>query len=313
MTYIVPIKTQKEVTYNNSVYTVSYFNNLISTTAVDSVSTEWDSTISFAKDSYVKVSGLNRIYRLASTTSRNQYPPANPSVWIDYGATNTFKLFDDIIGSQTEFVNTMTVVIDANRLNSLAFLNMENITSIRVLQEDIGLSITLYDETFTLTDYGVLSLYDYWYLPTKIKRDLVVQGLQFSVDAKVTLEFIGSSDAKIGAVVSGMDDNIAVTLYGTRIDLKDYSKYVTDDYGNTFFSRRGYARIITAQALIDTNTIDDTADKLIGLRGGLTVFVGDEREGGYSSLTTLGYIESVGFQIDNPSKIKFPIKIIGVT
>ena len=312
MTYIIPIKSEKNVSYNDSIYTVEYFNTLISTTAIDEINTEWDAVTTFAKDSYVKVSGLNRVYRLASATSIDEYPPANPSKWIDYGATNSNKMFDDIIGSQTKFTTTCTVVLEANRINAISLLNLKNISEIKITQHDVNLGIDVYEKTISLVDIGVLSLYDYWYKPVLFKRDLIIQNLYFSTNATISIEFTSADIGNIGAIVMGVSDEIGLTLVSTSIELKDYSKYIVDDYGNTSFSKRGYARVITGQVVSDTNLIDETITKLTNIRGSLTLFIGDETENGFASLTTLGYIESLSISISNLSKTQYPIKIIGV-
>ena len=311
MIYLKPVKNEMSVTYSSSVYTVEYFNTIISTTAVDKANTDWDDVTSFAKDSWVRVAGLKRVYRCSAETSVNQYPPANPTVWIDYGAVNSYKMFDDIIGSQTEFDTTMTVKISANRMNSLAFLNLDNISSIQVVQKDLNTDEILYDETISLVDYGALSLYDYWYKPVSYRRDLIIQDLHFLLSAELTLTFTSSDIGKVGAVVTGLADNIGLTLFGSKVKLKDYSKYTVDAYGNTSFSKRGYARIITGKVLVETNVVDETIAKLATLRGGITLFVGDEALNGFSSLTTLGYISELEIE-PKPTKTDYPIKIIGV-
>jgi len=310
MTYLVPQKSEMSITYNSSVYTVNYFNEILSTDALDKANTDWDSTTTFAKDSWVRVAGLKRVYRCASDTSTNQYPPANPTVWIDYGATNSYKLFDDIIGSQTEFDTSMTIEIGSNRINMMAFLNMDNVSSMDITQTDLNTNET-YTRTIDLVYYGVLSLYDYWYKPLSYRRDLVISDLQFLVNAKLTIVFNSSGIGKVGAVVSGLADTLGLTLFGSKVKLKDYSKYSTDDYGNTSFAKRGYARIITGQVLVDTNVIDETITKVSSRRGDLTLYVADEREDGFGSLTTLGYIETLELE-PTPSKTKYPITIIGV-
>jgi len=310
MTYLVPQKSEMSITYNSSVYTVNDFNEIISTDATDKANTDWDSTTTFAKDSWVRVAGLKRVYRCSVDTSTNQYPPANPTVWIDYGATNSYKLFDDIIGSQTEFDTSMTIEIGSNRMNMMAFLNMENVSSIDITQTDLNTNET-YTRTIDLVYYGVLSLYDYWYKPLSYRRDLVISDLQFLVNAKLTIVFNSSGIGKVGAVVSGLADTLGLTLFGSKVKLKDYSKYSTDDYGNTSFAKRGYARIITGQVLVDTNVIDETIAKVASRRGDLTLYVADEREDGFGSLTTLGYIATLELE-PTPSKTKYPITIIGV-
>jgi len=310
MTYLVPTKITMGVTYSSSVYTVDYFNSIISTTATDKANVDWNSTTTFAKDSWVRVAGLKRVYRCSADTSTNQYPPANPTVWIDYGATNSYKMFDDIIGSQTEFNTSMTIEIDANMMNMIAFLNMDNVSSIDIVQTDLNTNTT-FTKNISLVNYGVQSMYDYWYKPLSYRRDLVLQDLQYLLNSKLTITFTSNGIGKVGTVVTGRADNVGLTLFGSKVRLKDYSTYTTDKYGNTSFSKRGYARIITGQVLIDTNVIDETITKLSSLRGGLTLFVADERADGFGSLTTLGYIETLELE-PKPSKTQYPITIIGV-
>ena len=311
MIYIVPIKNEMNVAYNSSVYTVNYFNEIISTTALDKANTDWDDTSSFAKDSWVRIAGLKRVYRCAAEVSTNQYPPANPSVWIDYGATNSYKMFDDIIGSQTEFIEELTVTVGANLLNSIAILNLDNVSAISLVQTDLNTNEILLEKTINLTDYGVLSLYDYWYKPLLFERDFINLELIFSPNAEVKITFSSASTGKVGAVVTGLTDNIGLTLFGTKIKLKDYSKYDVDDYGNTSFSKRGYSRIITGKVIIDTSLVDETLSKLARLRGSLTLFIGDDSNNGFKSLTTLGYISEIEIE-PKASKTDYPIKIIGV-
>jgi len=310
MTFLVPKKKSMETTYNSSIYSVDYFNDILSTDATDNSITEWDSTTEFTKDGFVQVSDLKRIYRCASDASTNQYPPANPTVWVDYGATNSYKLFDDIIGSQTEFDTSMTIEISASQMNTISFLNMDSITSISITHTDLTTNTT-FDRVIDLVDYGVLSLYDYWYKPFLYRRDLVIKDLKFISNAKLTITFNSSGTGKVGSVVSGLADTLGLTLFGTKVKLKDYSNYSTDEYGNTSFSKRGYARIITGQVIIDTNLVDETITKVTSRRGELTLYVGDEREDGFGSLTTLGYIETLELE-PTPSKTKYPITIIGV-
>jgi hypothetical protein len=172
----------------------------------------------------------------------------------------------------------------------------------------------VYQAQFVLTgSRGASYLYDYWYKPVLYKQDLVLDDLYFLPDSTVTVTLNSNGVGKVGATVTGLADEIGLTLYGISIKLNDYSKYVFDEFGNTSFSKRGFAKTITGQALIDTNLIDETITKLAELRGETNLFIGDERRDGYSSFTTLGYIKDLTVKVDNPTKIKFPIIIIGVT
>lgn len=313
MTYVIPGKKAIQTIHNGITYFVNYYNEVLSTDAPQDTYENWNSTISYTQDAYVKVDSLKRIYRCASSSSLNQYPPENPTIWVDYGADNSYKMFDDIIGSQTEFNTQMQLSISANSINSLALLNLDSIVSIHIVQVDNYLSDIVYDEMIYLADYGVDTLYEYWYKPLSFRRDLFIGDLSFSTDSTLNIAINGGSTSKVGAVLTGISDTIGITLYGSKIKLKDYSKYVADDYGNMTFSKRGFARIINAQAVIDTSRVDEIIKKVASIRGGLTLFIGDETSDGFSSMTTLGYIENLELSIDDPSKTAYPISIVGVT
>jgi hypothetical protein len=318
MTYVIPKKSILETVYNESIYQASLYNSILSTDAEDDITTEWSNLdangadLTFTQGQFVQVSSLKRVYRCASATSFNEYPPANPTIWTDYGAVNSYKMFDDVINSQTTFTTSCVFSLENNSTNTISFLNLSNINSIRVVQTDNISATTVYDKTFDLTDYGVLSLYDYWYKPVRYKQDLVLDDLYFLHDSTVTITLNSNGIGKVGAVVTGLADDIGLTLYGTSVDVEDYSKYLVDEYGNTTFSKRGYARIINGQVMIDNNLVNDTVAKLAELRGSITLFIGDERKDGYSVLTTLGFIKGLKIALKNPNKTKYPIKIIGV-
>lgn len=295
--------------YNESTYSVSVYNKLISTTATDGTHTEWGASTPFTQGQFCKVPGLKRIYRCAAASGTGAFPPANPAVWTDYGAINSYKMFDEIIGSQTEFDTTLSFSIEGDAMNTLAFLNMENISEISVTQVDLITSEALPAKVYSLLDYGVLSLYDYWYKPVRYKQDLVIDDLEFMPSCRIDVVMSSPSTGKVGACVSGLSDELGISLFGGTVKLQDYSQYVSDAYGNTTFSPRGYARIITAQALIDTNLVDDTIAKLASLRGRITLFVGSSQ--GFGSMTTLGYVKDVSLTPE-PTKTQFPIQFIGV-
>ena len=310
MIYVKPIRQTYTGNYTNFTLERRYFNELISTTFTDESYATYDEKATYNTGDYVIEPNTKRIYR--STKDNNTDTLDNELSWVDYGATNSFKMFDEIANTQSKFTSSATVEITSYWHDTISFLNLKGVTSIQVVQADINTSEVLFDATYNLINYGVQSLYEYWYNPTTLQTDLFIDNLIFSKNAKITITFSSNSVGYVGAVVTGNKQDLGVTLYGTSVKIKDYSQYKDDPYGNMSFERRPFARIINAKAVIDNSMADYIFGNVAELRGDISLFVGDDRDKGFTSLTTLGYIKDFEIPFDNPVKSELPITIIGV-
>ena len=310
MTYIKPIRQTYTANYTNFTLEKHYYNELLSTTLEDESYDIYDETATYDVGDYVIEQNTKRIYRSAKDS--NTDPLTNTTSWVDYGAVNSFKMFDETTNTQSKFTTNATIEIVSKWYDTISFLNLKNVTSIRVIQTDLDTSEVIFDKTFTLKYYGVQSLYEYWYLPTKLQTDLYVAGLKFLKNGKLTITFTSDSDGYIGAIATGIKQELGVTLFGTSVKIKDYSQYTEDVYGNMTFEKRPFAKIITAKATIDNSKIDYIYNNVAELRGEVNLFIGDERDAGFTSLITLGYIKDFEIPFDNPVKSNLPITIIGV-
>jgi len=306
-------------TNNNATYEYSYYNENGTCTALNAT---YDTYIDIAAyiaatpthntDDYVVITSLKRLYRCTTDSVTTKVPPAYPSLWTDYGAVNSFALFDDTITTETESAVNFTVTFDFNRINTIALMNMTSLTEVRIRQVDNSTTDTILDIIVSLRDYGVLSLYDYWYKPIIDVRNYTKIDMTWLPDSTVTLDFTVSGTSKIGAVVSGYLEELGLTLYGTVVGFDDNSVYETDDHGIAKHTKRPAIDILNAQAIINTNEVDYTIDKLKRLRGTTSLYIGDERDKGFETMTVLGYVRKIRMAIDGFEDTKFPIEIIGV-
>ena len=304
--------SQLSVTDSGNTYTYTYFNQNASCTAADPTYTAWDSTTTFNQGAIVYIADIKRLFRCAAPSSAGQFPPAYPDIWVDYGAVNSYAVFDQMLSTATESTANFNITFDFNYVNSLGLIAMDNMISVRVVQTDITTNTIVYDKTISLKDYGVLSLYDYWYAPTSSVTKLHLIDLVYLPASTVSMDFTVSTDGgSIGAAVSGYLNEIGVTLYGSSVGFEDLSQYKVDAYGVTTFDKRPAIDKVEAQALIDLNQTDVVIEKLKRLRGKHSLFIGDERDKGLQSLMILGYIKKLNVPIDNPVKAKFPMSIIG--
>jgi len=307
------LKTYKlSATDNGSTYEYTYFNENVTCSASDPAYTAWDSTTTFNKGDIVLVDSIKRIFRCAAPTSTGQFPCTYPDVWVDYGAVNSYAAFDQMLSTATSSDVDFNITMDFNHINSLGFIGMDEILSLHVVQTDTTTGNVVYDKTISLRDYGVLSLYDYWYAPIINREKIHIIDLEYLPASTVSVDFtVSSQGGKVGAVVSGFLHEIGVTLYGSSVGYDDLSRYKVDDYGVTSFDARPAIDKVEAQAVIDLNSTDVVIQKLKRIRGKHNLFIGDERDRGLQSMMILGYIKKLNIPIENPVKAKFPLSIVG--
>lgn len=100
--------------------------------------------------------GYNHRNWLAAVANTGKQPdiPTSPATWTDQGANNRWRMFDDVIGSQSTRAGNITVTVQPNKVvNSVALFNLSGLTA-RVTMTD-PLEGVVYDRTVQLTDAGV--------------------------------------------------------------------------------------------------------------------------------------------------------------
>lgn len=311
------VSLEKEVisdTYSGVTYSYEYYNINATCTATDTAHTTYADLAAFMSantthntDDFIAITSLKRVFRCSADGTQGKLPPAYPSLWTDYGAINSFAAFDNTLTSQVESDVDFTITFEFNRINTIALLNMENMTSVRIRQSGTDI-----DKTVSLRDYGALSLYDLWYQPIKDVKNFKLIDLEWLPSSTVTLDFTVSGVGKIGAVVSGYLEDLGATLYGSSVGFDDNSVYESDEYGIAKHTKRPAIDVIDAKVIVDNNEVDYVIAKLKERRGTTSLYIGDERDHGFESMTVLGYIKKIRVPIENPSKTEFPISIIGV-
>ena len=114
----------------------------------------------------------HRIYEVmvSSTTDRPDIGAvANPPSWLDTGATNRFKMFDQIINTQTSYISEIDIdITPAAIVNSAAFFGLSG-NSITVTVTD-PVDGVVFTETRNLQDNTIIIdsvSYTHLTLPTK--------------------------------------------------------------------------------------------------------------------------------------------------
>jgi hypothetical protein len=262
--------------------------------------------------------GTQRIYEhrvyeviVASTTDRPDIGAAAATpTWLDLGATNRFKMFDQIISTETVYAGEVDVdITPAAIVNSAAFFGLSG--------NEITLTITdpidgvVYIETRSLQDNTlIIDWYPYFFEEIAYLSDMVF--LNLPAYGSATLNAVvdaGASDAKVGEVVIGKQRTIGATNFGTSVSIQDYSIKSTDEFGNTIIVQRAYSKRADYDVTVETSSVAAVQKALADIRTTPTVFVGDENR---PETFVYGFYKQFNIVLSTPSISDCSIEVEGL-
>jgi hypothetical protein len=262
--------------------------------------------------------GQERIYErrlyeviVASTASRPDIgAAADPPSWLDLGAINRFKMFDEIISTET--VNPLTIDVDITPgtiVNGAAFFGLSG-NSITLTITD-PLEGEVYTQTRSLQDNTlIVGWYPYFFEDIAFLSDMVFLDLPSYGSATINaLIDGGAGDAKCGEVVIGKQRNLGVTNFGTSVSIIDYSVKNTDEFGNTIITTRAFSKRADYDVTINTNAVSSVQKALADIRTTPTVFVGDENR---PETVVYGFYRQFNIVLSTPSISDCSLEVEGL-
>lgn len=262
--------------------------------------------------------GQQRIYDhhvyeviVASTTDRPDIGAglATPT-WLDLGATNRFKMFDQIISTET--VNTTEIDVDitpGSIINGAAFFGLSG-NSITLTMTD-PVDGVVFTETRSLQDNtSIIDWYSYFFEDIAFLSDMVFLGLPAYGSAVITAYVDGGTgDAKVGEVVIGKQRKLGATNFGTSVSIQDYSIKGRDDFGNTIIVQRAFSKRADYDVTVETASVAAVQKALADIRTTPTVYIGDENR---PETVVYGFFRNFNIVLSTPSISDCSIEVEGL-
>lgn len=230
--------------------------------------------------------GTHRIYESLIAGNIGHTPESSPTYWLDVGPTNRWAMFDEALGTATgAATGPMVVTFSVAGIGALALLDA-TCDSVRV--EVIHASATVYDQT-RAADGGSLKFLD---LPV--------------VDGTVRVTIAGDGAISVGTLLIGDIVGLGLTEASPTAGITDFSRKQVDDFGEVTIVQRGWAKRMTAKALIDTEALDIVADRIAAVRARPVLWIGD---GDIDSLTIFGFFRDFSIEVgETVSKLSLSIE-----
>lgn len=244
----------------------------------------WDPATAYVVGDQVGRATTHKVYqrRVDGTTATE--PENDATNWAEVGVTNKWKPFDSSYQSQCsndeEIVYQLTL---AEFADTLTVLNCECAT-VRVQATD-------FDETKTMYTRTVEDWFDYFFEPFTYRADAAFLDLPMSTTDTITVTLSNPGGvAKVGEIKPGFSKAIGGARYGVRTGMVDYSRKVTDDWGNLTVTEGAYSKRMSLDVWVRNTLIDELHRLMYRYRATPIVLLGARDL--YECLIAYGYIES---------------------
>ena len=206
-----------------------------------------------------KVIYNHRIYNRIIGGDGTTPPDLDLTHWLDLGATNKYRMFDNIISSVSSRTGGIQFTLTPNQVvNSIALLNV-NASTVRVVMTD-PVDGVVYDQTKELRSAnGITDYYSYFFAPLVSLTDsntAVFLDLPSKPTATITVYISsGAGLVEVGEVVYGIQRVIGRTNYGTSIGIKSYSRKDVDEFGKVTVVKRKNSKYCEYDVDIDNTDL----------------------------------------------------------
>lgn len=214
------------------------------------------------------------VYQCTAAVTSSTPPESDAANWERVGPTNKFAAFDQAVGTASVATSTMTFTIAPGLVGALVLMDL---TGNQVV---VSMSVSgspVYSRTVNLNaGDGVVDAYTYCFSPIVLRRTVVLTDLPPYATGEITITISGTGSVGVGTVAVGPLTEVGGTQLGGSIDMIDYSKKTTDQWGVTTVVERPFARRLTLSVWVDRAMVDEVIRQFELLRATALVCIGTD-------------------------------------
>lgn len=285
---------------------------LTSTDVTEADYAAWSAATTYAlADRVIVTTAVHKIYESAQAANLN-HAVTDTAWWTEVSPTNRWKCFDTSNSTQTaKATSAQYVLTPGQSISHVALLNNLNVTSIRV-----RLVSTLFGAVYDSTIYVALILTSStWYAWLLGARGAVAAVFFDDIpnypDAVMTIDIAGQTTMAFGVLMIGQGQSIGQGVqYGARISIQDYSRKETNDFGDTVFTVRAYAKRASFEMLLTQDEFDAVTEFLASVRATPCLWIGSSL---FTSTFIFGTYENFENTIQYGNSSHCSLNLLGLT
>lgn len=256
----------------------------------------------------------HKVYESLSASNTGNTPHKSPSLWLDLGATNRWRPFDQSVTSQVEQATSATYVIQCKgRVDGLALINVDAV-SVTITAKESGGGATVYGPTTysLLSPLPATSYWSWFFDPIEYKTSFVDIDFPPYKDLELTVLITAATGGTVlcGGLIIGLSKTLGTTLVGASTGITDYSVKSVDEFGNYTITERAFRKDGSFQIMVDRVASDGVQDVLEKYRATPVVYVGS---GDYTATIIYGFYRDFTVNIAAPTYSLCTIEVEGLT
>ena len=282
--------------------------NLLSTNVPDNTESVYDAATTYNIGDMVQLD--DKLYECAADNTVGVNPPDDPITWLYKGAVNKMAMFDAYMNTETSYSGDIVVELGASDADAIGLFGL-TATKVKVQVYDNTSASEIYNETIDLEITNITDWWEWSYNAPEYKRDIYLE-LPLAYDAKITVTIYAlDGTAKCSHLSYGRTQSLGATLWGAAVSRRSNINKQRSADGHVYLSQGVSWKRMTLPVSISTGNIDAVEKRLGDIDGLPTMFIGDERDGGFESLLIFGFFRDFDIPI-SVTKSKYTIEIEGV-
>jgi hypothetical protein len=301
---------------------ITIVDAMFTTNITEADATEWTAGARVVGDLRMVTTTANgaskathRIYQANTTTGADPTLVANQGAgngWDIVGATNAWKMIDDVLQSVTVAGsgNIEVDVVPANVINSLALFGVDAETVDVVMTDPID--GVVYNQTYNMISYsGITDWYYYFYEPIIREANLALFDLPAFPAATLSVSINDGTAASCGEMVIGTQFLIGDSQNGASFGIIDYSAKQTDPVtGNVTISAGANKKIADIEVQIDTARFNEVQKTLTSVLNVPIVWVPTTE---ITGTIVYGYYRNFNTMISGPTRSTCFLQLEGLS
>lgn len=273
----------------------------------------WNAATAYAVGDRVIRTSTHRIYErlIAGTTATA--PENDAANWLNVSATNRWKMFDNIVSSQTVSASSIVVTLTPGTIHNAVALIDVVATSVRIKQTNTTDGV-VYDKTISMQsppsrpDWWTYFFEPIYAKQTALALDMPTYGAGTTIE--ITIANTGGN-AACGVLLMGTSLPIGEfgVQRGAQVGITDYSRKERNAFGEAIVVERAWNKRSVMELLVPNNQIDAMQSLFANIRAVPTLWVGSDE---FESLAIYGFYKDFAAVIAYPDYSQCRLEIEGL-
>lgn len=281
--------------------------SLVSSNVAENDHAEWSNSTDYTTGTRVIVIAEHRIYEAIANSGPSHGgaidPVTNsalsePTAWVNVGATNRWKMFDEFVNTRTDGGTSLVVEVDAVRSDAVALIGVQ---ASSILIEQLVDGTVVDSTTRSLLIDRATSWFEFFYEDVQERSDTFWAAFAPRYGATIRVTVTHASNAQVGTLIVGRSYYVGITQINPNVGFLDFSREETDAFGQTYLKQGAAALLNTYNVLIENDRIDAVKRKLFTLRAVPAVYVADDAADpaeSQESLIVYGYYRDLSIVVE---------------